>query len=48
MTDTIDQDIELLGSVQAGMTSAGFDTVWLNDDELRIQHFHDRLDALVA
>ncbi len=48
MTDTIDQDIELLGTVQAGMTSAGFSTVWLNDDEMRVQHFHDRLDALMA
>ena len=28
MTDTIDQDIELLGGVQAGMTSKGFDRVW--------------------
>ncbi len=48
MTDTIDQDIELLGGIQAGMTSAGFGTVWLNDDEMRVQHFHDRLDALMA
>lgn len=44
MTDTIDQDIELLGGVQAGMGSAGFDSVWLNDDELRVQHFHNQLD----
>lgn len=48
MTITIDQDIELLGNVQAGMASAGFDSVWLNDDEMRIQHFHDRLDELMA
>jgi phenylpropionate dioxygenase-like ring-hydroxylating dioxygenase large terminal subunit len=48
MTDTIDQDIELLGGVQLGMASAGFDSVWLNDDEMRIQHFHDELDALMA
>lgn len=47
MTITIDQDIELLGHVQAGMNSAGFDSVWLNDDELRVQHFHDRIDALM-
>ncbi|MFK7914183.1 MAG: SRPBCC family protein [Pseudomonadales bacterium] len=45
MTDTIDQDIELLGGVQAGMASAGFDSVWLNDDEMRIQHFHNALEA---
>ncbi len=47
MTITIDQDIELLGHVQAGMNSAGFDSVWLNDDELRVQHFHNRLDELM-
>ena len=47
MTDTIDQDIELLGGVQAGMGSAGFDTVFLNDDEMRVQHFHNELDQLL-
>ena len=47
MTDTIDQDIELLGGVQKGMGSAGFDSVWLNDDEMRVQHFHNELDRLV-
>ena len=48
MTITIDQDIELLGGVQSGMNSAGFDSVWLNDDELRVQHFHNHLDALMC
>jgi len=47
MTDTIDQDIELLGGVQQGMASAGFDSVWLNDDEMRVQHFHNELDRLI-
>jgi phenylpropionate dioxygenase-like ring-hydroxylating dioxygenase large terminal subunit len=47
MTDTIDQDIELLGGVQAGMASKGFDSVWLNDDEMRVQHFHNVLDSLI-
>jgi phenylpropionate dioxygenase-like ring-hydroxylating dioxygenase large terminal subunit len=47
MTPTIDQDIELLGGVQAGMASEGFDTVWLNDDEMRVQHFHNELDRLI-
>ena len=47
MTDTIDQDIELLGGVQKGMGSAGFDSVWLNDDEMRVQHFHNELDRLI-
>ena len=41
MTDTIDQDVELLGNVQAGMASAGFETVLLSEDEMRIAHFHD-------
>ncbi len=44
MTDTIDQDIELLGNVQAGMNSAGFSRTFLNDDEMRIQHFHNELE----
>ncbi|MGI9327520.1 MAG: aromatic ring-hydroxylating oxygenase subunit alpha [Pseudomonadales bacterium] len=44
MTITIDQDIELLGGVQAGMNSEAFDTVWLNDDEMRVQHFHNEMD----
>ncbi len=48
MTDTIDQDVELLGGVQAGMTSSGFDTTWLNDDEMRIQHFHNQIEVLMA
>lgn len=47
MTDTIDQDIELLGGVQAGMASKGFESVWLNDDEMRVQHFHNELDRLI-
>mgnify|MGYP000903162768 CR=1 FL=1 len=44
MTDTIDQDVELLGQVQQGMQSKGFNTVFLNEDEVRIQHFHAELD----
>ncbi len=47
MTDTIDQDVELLGGVQAGMTSAGFDDVFLNEDEMRVQHFHNEMDRLI-
>lgn len=47
MTDTIDQDVELLGGVQAGMASNGFQHTFLNDDEMRIQHFHDHLQTLV-
>ncbi|MBT3425556.1 MAG: aromatic ring-hydroxylating dioxygenase subunit alpha [Gammaproteobacteria bacterium] len=44
MTDTINQDVALLGGVQKGMASKGFDKVFLSDDEVRIQHFHDHLD----
>ncbi len=47
MTITIDQDIHLLGGVQAGMRSKGFDKVWLSDDEIRVQHFHNALDDLM-
>lgn len=47
MTDTIDQDVELLADVQAGMGSAGFRRTYLNDDEMRIQHFHNALEALL-
>jgi nitrite reductase/ring-hydroxylating ferredoxin subunit len=47
MTDTIDQDIALLAGVQAGMASHGFNSVWLNDDEMRVQHFHSEWDRLI-
>jgi hypothetical protein len=40
MTITIDQDVSLLKDVQRGMQSAGFDTVWLSEEEARVQHFH--------
>jgi phenylpropionate dioxygenase-like ring-hydroxylating dioxygenase large terminal subunit len=48
MTDTIDQDVELLGAVQKGMGSDGFDTVFLNEDEMRIQHFHNYLNEAIG
>ena len=48
MTYTIDQDVELLGGVQTGMTSAGFDLVFLNEDEMRVQHFHNEIDRLIG
>ena len=47
MTDTIDQDVELLAGVQSGMSSSAFDTVFLNEDEMRIQHFHNRMNQLI-
>ncbi|MCZ8136733.1 MAG: aromatic ring-hydroxylating dioxygenase subunit alpha [Porphyrobacter sp.] len=48
MTVTIDEDISLLGRVQQGMASQGFGSVWLSDEECRVQHFHDALDACLA
>jgi phenylpropionate dioxygenase-like ring-hydroxylating dioxygenase large terminal subunit len=45
MNITIDQDIHLLRQMQAGMHSRGFDRAFLNDDESRVQHFHDWLDC---
>ncbi len=44
LTITIDQDIEYLPDMQAGMHSRGFDRAVLNEDEVRVQHFHDWLD----
>lgn len=48
MTITIDQDIHLIRDVQKGMHSRGFDTARLNDDEVRIQHYHDWLDHFMG
>lgn len=48
MTVTIDEDISLLARVQQGMASSGFEAVWLSDEEARVQHFHDALDAALA
>jgi len=48
MTDTIDQDVELLSGVQQGMKSFGFEMVFLNEDEMRVQHFHKHLDRLIG
>ncbi len=43
LTITIDQDIYYLADMQAGMHSRGFDCALLNEDEVRVQHFHDWL-----
>lgn len=48
MTVTIDEDISLLARVQQGMASSGFQSVWLSDEECRVQHFHDALDACLS
>jgi hypothetical protein len=34
--------------MQAGMRSRGFDRAVLNADEVRVQHFHDWVDAWCA
>ena len=47
MTDTINQDVALLAGVQRGMASKGFDKVFLNEDEIRVQHFHDHVDLVI-
>jgi phenylpropionate dioxygenase-like ring-hydroxylating dioxygenase large terminal subunit len=48
MTITVDQDIFHLPHMQAGMHSQGFDYAWLNEDEARVQHFHDWLDVWMS
>ncbi len=48
MTITIDQDIHFIRDVQKGMHSRGFNEAWLNDDEARVQHFHDWMDRYMA
>ena len=48
LTITIDQDIYYLSDMQAGMHSRGFDYALLNEDEVRVQHFHDWLQSFLA
>ncbi len=48
LTITLDQDIYYLADMQAGMHSRGFDHAVLNEDEVRVQHFHDWVDAYLA
>ena len=48
MTITIDQDIELIRDIQAGMHSRGFGRAVLSEEEVRIQHFHDWLDHVLG
>lgn len=47
MTITVDQDIHLLRDVQKGMKSRGFKGSWLNEDESRVQHYHDYLEYCI-
>ena len=47
LTITLDQDIHYLADMQAGMHSRGFDYGVLNEDEVRVQYFHDWVAACV-
>ena len=38
---TIDQDIHFICDVQKSMHSKRFNEAWLNDDEARVQRYHD-------
>lgn len=48
LTITIDQDIYYLADMQAGMHSRGFECAVLNEDEVRVQHFHDWVGFYLA
>ena len=48
LTITIDQDIHYLNDMQAGMHSRGFDAALLNNDEGRVQHFHNWIDNWIS
>ena len=48
LTITLDQDIYYLADMQAGMHSRGFDYAVLNEDEVRVQHFHDWIKWYLA
>ena len=48
LTITLDQDIYYLADMQAGMHSRGFDCAVLNEDEVRVQHFHDWIKWCLA
>jgi phenylpropionate dioxygenase-like ring-hydroxylating dioxygenase large terminal subunit len=44
----IDQDAANLASVQEGLSSAGYQGLWLSDQELRLRHFHKTVSDLVG
>lgn len=48
LTITLDQDIYYLADMQAGMHSKGFDSAVLNEDEVRVQHFHDWVQSYLG
>ncbi|MEM1437304.1 MAG: SRPBCC family protein [Pseudomonadota bacterium] len=48
LTITVDQDLSLLAKVQAGAESAGFGEAWLSEREVRVAHFHQELNRVLA
>ena len=42
-----DQDFTALPKVQLGMHSAGLSHLFLNSQEIRVQHFHEVVDHYV-
>ena len=44
MTDTSIKMLSYWVRFSKGCISKGFDTVYLNEDEVRVQHFHGELD----
>lgn len=48
LTITLDQDICYLADMQAGMHSRGFERAVLNQDEVRVQHFHEWVAFFLA
>jgi hypothetical protein len=48
MDATVDQDIHFIRDIQAGMHSRGFTSQILNEEEARVQHYHDWMDHLMG
>lgn len=44
----VNQDASNLPSVQRGMQSAGYKGLWLNEQEVRIRHFHKVIDDYIS
>jgi phenylpropionate dioxygenase-like ring-hydroxylating dioxygenase large terminal subunit len=48
MDATVDQDIHFIRDIQSGMHSRGFTSQLLNEEEARVQHYHDWLDHFMG
>jgi hypothetical protein len=44
----MDEDLYNLPRIQAGMRSAGFQSLHLGEQEIRIRHFHKTLEGYVG